>query len=219
IADRSTISRKNKNSPGDEVNHPDTWKNVLIVAWTGTRGIISLATALALPLTLADGTDFPKRHSIIFLSFVVIFVTLVVQGLSLPLLIRILRVKPHNDEGEEERELKLYLASSTLHFIDHELTGYLEKKLKDELKKDYEIEVSKLTKEIRDNKKRKRNNNPLPDAPVTPLLTAQAEVNKFQHELLITLHKEGTFSDAVLKKNGFERDIDNLKLDINKPTE
>lgn len=212
-------SRKNKNSPGDEVNHPDTWKNVLIVAWTGTRGIISLATALALPLTLADGTDFPKRHSIIFLSFVVIFVTLVVQGLSLPLLIRILRVKPHNDEGEEERELKLYLASSTLHFIDHELTGYLEKKLKDELKKDYEMEVSKLTKEIRDNKKRKRNNNPLPDAPVTPLLTAQAEVNKFQHELLITLHKEGAFSDAVLKKNGFERDIDNLKLDINKPPE
>jgi CPA1 family monovalent cation:H+ antiporter len=51
-----------------------------------TRGVISLAAALALPLLLEDGTPFPKRHSIIFLAFVVIFVTLVVQGLSLPLL-------------------------------------------------------------------------------------------------------------------------------------
>ena len=55
--------RKNKNAPGDEDNSPDTWKNVLIVAWTGTRGIISLATALALPLTLANGTDFPHSFT------------------------------------------------------------------------------------------------------------------------------------------------------------
>ncbi len=69
-------------------NESNTWKNVLVVAWTGTRGVISLAAALALPLLLADGSPFPKRHSIIFLAFVVIFVTLVVQGLSLPLLIK-----------------------------------------------------------------------------------------------------------------------------------
>jgi CPA1 family monovalent cation:H+ antiporter len=78
-------------------NQDSTWKNVLVVAWTGTRGVISLAAALALPLLLEDGTPFPKRHSIIFLAFVVIFVTLVVQGLSLPLLIRWLKIKPQDN--------------------------------------------------------------------------------------------------------------------------
>ena len=134
--------------------------------------------------------------------------------MSLPLLMRILRVKPQNNEDDEEKELKLYLANSTLHFIDHELPIQLERKLKDQLKKEYELQVSALTKEIRDNKRRKRNNNAATDAPVTPLINAKTEINKFQHELLITLHKEGTFSDAVLKKAGFERDIDNLKLDM-----
>src|SRR5215204_6233731 len=54
-----------------DIKQDDTWKNVLVVAWTGTRGVISLAAALALPLMLDDGTAFPKRHSIIFLAFVV----------------------------------------------------------------------------------------------------------------------------------------------------
>ena len=82
---QNSFSKKKKSNAtlaGDD-DADSTWKNVLIVAWTGTRGVISLATALALPLLLQDGTAFPKRHSIIFLSFVVIFVTLVVQGLSL----------------------------------------------------------------------------------------------------------------------------------------
>ena len=63
------------------------WQNVFIVAWTGMRGVVSLATALALPLTIADGSAFPHRDLIIFLSFSVILVTLVLQGVSLPWLI------------------------------------------------------------------------------------------------------------------------------------
>jgi NhaP-type Na+/H+ or K+/H+ antiporter len=54
----------------------------LIIAWTGTRGVLSLAAALALPLVLRTGKAFPQRHLILFLAFVVIFVTLVVQGLE-----------------------------------------------------------------------------------------------------------------------------------------
>ena len=128
---------------------PDnTWKNVLIVAWTGTRGVISLAAALALPLLLQDGTAFPKRHSIIFLAFVVIFVTLVVQGLSLPLLIRWLKIKPQDNTAAEEKELQLYLATNTLHFIEQELPVALDNKLQEQLKKKYELLINDLTKEI-----------------------------------------------------------------------
>jgi Na+/H+ antiporter len=71
------------------------WRLRLIVAWSGMRGAVSLAAALALP------PDFPQRDLAIFLTFVVILVTLLLQGLSLPWLIRRLRVR---DDGAEERE-------------------------------------------------------------------------------------------------------------------
>ncbi len=68
------------------------WQGVVVVGWTGMRGVVSLAAALALPLTLDNGTRFPDRSLIQFLTFWVIFATLVGQGLTLPLVIRWLGV-------------------------------------------------------------------------------------------------------------------------------
>lgn len=84
-----------------------SWKHVTIVAWTGMRGVVSLAAAMALPLAIADGSAFPDRDLIVFLSFVVILATLVVQGLSLPPLIRWLGVKDDDSLENEEREARL----------------------------------------------------------------------------------------------------------------
>lgn len=69
------------------------WKECLIIGWSGMRGIVSLATALALPVTLADGSAFPQRNIIIFIAVVVVLITLVLQGLSLPYLVRLLNVE------------------------------------------------------------------------------------------------------------------------------
>jgi len=86
------------------------WRHVVIVAWTGMRGVVSLAAALALPLTL-DGTPggppFPGRDLILFLTFIVILATLLVQGLSLPLLIRWLGIEDDGSMAVEEREARL----------------------------------------------------------------------------------------------------------------
>src|SRR5262249_12702090 len=68
------------------------WSTVFVVAWTGMRGIVSLAAALALPLTTARGEPLPSRDSIIVITFEVILATLVVQGLTLSPLIRRLRL-------------------------------------------------------------------------------------------------------------------------------
>jgi len=69
------------------------WQNVAVVSWTGMRGVVSLAAAMALPMTLPDGkTPFPHRDLLQFLTFWVIFATLVGQGFTLSLLIRILGV-------------------------------------------------------------------------------------------------------------------------------
>jgi CPA1 family monovalent cation:H+ antiporter len=78
-----------------------TWRQRLIVAWSGMRGSVALAAALALPTRTLAGDPFPYRDLIIFCTFGVIFATLVLQGLSLPWLIRRLGV---HDDGAEERE-------------------------------------------------------------------------------------------------------------------
>jgi CPA1 family monovalent cation:H+ antiporter len=84
-----------------------SWKHVTIVAWTGMRGVVSLAAAMALPETKADGSPFPGRDLILFLSFVIILATLVLQGLSLPPLIRWLGVEDDDSLAHEEREARL----------------------------------------------------------------------------------------------------------------
>jgi Na+/H+ antiporter len=63
------------------------WLMPLLLGWTGMRGVVSLAAALAIPVTLDDGSAFPYRNLILFITFVVILLTLVVQGLTLPYLI------------------------------------------------------------------------------------------------------------------------------------
>ena len=63
-------------------------KNSLIISWAGMRGIVSLAIALGLPHKLADGTTFPLRNEIIFISVVVVLITLIGQGLTLPWLVK-----------------------------------------------------------------------------------------------------------------------------------
>ncbi|MCX6847984.1 MAG: cation:proton antiporter [Verrucomicrobia bacterium] len=83
------------------------WRHVMIIAWTGMRGVLSLAAALALPITRQDGTPFPGRDLILFLTFTVIIVTLVMQGLSLPPLIRWLGVKEDSSSAVEERKARL----------------------------------------------------------------------------------------------------------------
>lgn len=79
------------------------WKNALVVAWSGLRGAVSLAAALAIPLVLPDGSPFPYRDLIIFVTFSVILVTLVGGGLTLSSVVRRLRIEGDEEERDEMR--------------------------------------------------------------------------------------------------------------------
>ncbi|HEY6503722.1 MAG TPA: Na+/H+ antiporter [Chitinophagaceae bacterium] len=195
------------------------WKNALIISWTGTRGILSLAAALALPLTLHKGNAFPQRPLLLFLCFVVIFITLVVQGLSLPLLVRLLGVKPGTNEDKEAKELQLYIVNNTLHFIDDEYSTGPGIVFKEKLKKKYESFAKTLTREIRTHRHNEKQDEQLPVVIVTPIQDAQIEIGKFQRELLLKLHKEGTFSDTAIKEAERNMDIDDLKFSRLLPVE
>jgi len=91
---------------------------VFIMGWCGMRGIVSLAAALGLPQALDDGQAFPERDLIIFLTFVVIAVTLVIQGLTLKPLIRRLRVGQDWSLQEEHQRAKMALGKAAIAAID-----------------------------------------------------------------------------------------------------
>lgn len=89
-----------------------------IISWCGMRGIVSLAAALALPLTLPDGSPFPHRDLVIFLTFVVIVVTLVGQGLTLAPLIRMLKVGSKWSLHDEQMRIRAAMSAAGLAAID-----------------------------------------------------------------------------------------------------
>ena len=80
------------------------WQQVFVLAFTGVRGVVSLAAALAIPSTIASGAPFPHRDLILFVTFGVIIVTLVGQGLMLPAVIRWLGREPARQERASRRD-------------------------------------------------------------------------------------------------------------------
>jgi Na+/H+ antiporter len=97
------------------------WRERLVVAWAGMRGGLSLAAALAIPLQLADGSPFPDRELVITVAAAVIVTSLLLQGTSLPWLLRRLGLRAE-DFGTEEHKARLKAARAALAWLD-EQTG------------------------------------------------------------------------------------------------
>ncbi|MFJ1811056.1 MULTISPECIES: Na+/H+ antiporter [unclassified Streptomyces] len=92
---------------------PTNWRETLVMWWSGMRGVASVALALAVPLKTDDGRPFPDRDEIIFIAFGVIMATLVLQGLTLPWLVKRLDVQSDTDrEKEFEKELAVRAAKA-----------------------------------------------------------------------------------------------------------
>ena len=80
----------------------------IIIGWAGMRGVVSLAAALSIPFTLESGIEFPQRNLILFITFIVILTTLLLQGLTLPYVIRVIGVPKFDDHlPEEEAHTKI----------------------------------------------------------------------------------------------------------------
>ena len=178
------------------------WQNVLLIGWTGMRGVLSLAAALTLPLTTNNEVPFPKRDLIIFLTFSVILVTLVLQGLTLPLLIRWLKVTGDVGTEREEMEARLRAAQAAMARIE-ELTA-----------QDNVLAESEMVLWLRTQyKDRIRRFNACCDAmdegsqeQLAAFEYLQQEVLVAERKILIKLRKQGIINDEVLLR--IERDID-----------
>jgi len=107
---------------GGSDNPPPPPRRAFLVSWAGMRGAVSLAAALAVPLTTDAGSAFPQRDLIVFLTFCVILGTLVVQGLTLPVVIRALGIEADNLDEKEHAKARIKAADAALARLE-ELEG------------------------------------------------------------------------------------------------
>lgn len=176
---------------------------VTIVAWSGMRGIVSLAAALALPLTINGTEPFPNRHLIIFITFCVIFSTLVLQGLTLPHLITWLGIKSDGKEHEEEHDARVRIAASVIEHIE-ENYSLLPDEVLNQVKTKYEIRIQRLRKDATSRK--------LDDEQINEFHRIQQELLDKERKFIITLRNEGRISREVLHRLEYELDLEETRL-------
>ncbi len=97
------------------------WKGPVVLGWAGMRGVVSLAAALSIPLVVSEGQPFPHRNLILFITFVVILFTLVIQGLTLPWVIRKLDLQDELNpipEQQQEKIIQKKIAYTSLQLLE-----------------------------------------------------------------------------------------------------
>jgi Na+/H+ antiporter len=168
------------------------WKHAVIASWSGLRGAVSLAAALAVPLTVAGGAPFPHRELIIFLTFTVIIVTLVGGGLTLPAVVSRLGITDGGTEEDEDLKRALTVvfqaaldridALEREHRLDPEHAKILRRRY--ERARDFaERAPDTLSREAA-----RRGSN------------AEREVIEAEREALVALRERGEIDNAVLRR-------------------
>jgi monovalent cation/hydrogen antiporter len=180
-----------------------------IVAWAGMRGAVSLAAALAIPLETDAHDPFPFRDLIIFLTFAVIFATLVVQGLTLPGVIKAMRIEDDGTEEREELRARLAAAKAALDEID-ELEG-------EDWTREDTIDRMRALYQYRKRRFAARAGKVEDDGFEDRSLSYQRMVQLVlaaQRERLVELRSEGEISNEVMNRVVRELDLEESRLEI-----
>jgi CPA1 family monovalent cation:H+ antiporter len=185
------------------------WRGGVFLSWAGMRGAVSLAAALALPLTTDAGEPFPGRDLILFLTFSVILATLVGMGLTLPLVIRALRLEDDGGEAREDAKARIHAAEAAL--------ARLEELLEEEWVREDTAERLRGAYRFRTNRFRAR----LDDGDDGAIESRSQDYQRLRRELLdaertalVELRRAGVISNDVWIRVGRDLDLDDQRLDL-----
>ena len=181
----------------------------LVVGWSGMRGAVSLAAALALPLPTGPGQGFPHRDLIIFVTFAVILVTLVLQGLTLPVLIR--RLDVHGDGCEEREELRGRLVATDA------ALARLEELAAEDWTRDDTVERLRGTYDLRHRRLKAQAGKIEDDGYQDRSRARQRLVRELldaQRRAIIQLRNEGVVSNDVMHRIERDLDLEDSRLEI-----
>jgi CPA1 family monovalent cation:H+ antiporter len=182
----------------------------MVVAWSGMRGAVSLAAALALPLETDAGAPLPQRDLILFLTFAVILATLVLQGLTLPALIRALGIRDDGrDREQEEIRARLVAAEAALAALDELVEAHWTR-----------ADTIERMRGMYDYRARRfgARAGKLPDDGYEDRSLAYQRVVQAviaaQHRAIVDLRNEGEIADDVMRQIERELDLEEERLEI-----
>jgi len=187
------------------------WQGTLVLGWAGMRGVVSLASALSVPLLAADGQAFPQRNLILFITFVVILVTLVVQGLSLPALIRLTKIVERDNRQpleEQEAAVRLHLRQAAVAHLQRQYPAELaDNELIARLQQRMETEVSLTTRTLNSLEVDQTGRDALRQYHRVLL-----DVLDVERQALTHLRHHDIYDDEVLRQQEAQLDLDEAKV-------
>jgi CPA1 family monovalent cation:H+ antiporter len=187
-----------------DVGKPEP-RRVFVIGWAGMRGVLSLAAAVSLPYVLPDGRTFPQRSMIIYLAFCLIVATLVVQGLTLPWLIRRLGLSESGGMNVEEQEARRVLLQEALvHLARRRSKNRDQSAMFGELIASYQRRLDAIPAE------RERHVEGLVDQ--ARRSAAILAVLQVEREALIRLRNEEQIDDEVLRTLQRELDLEESRV-------
>jgi CPA1 family monovalent cation:H+ antiporter len=187
------------------------WRESLVIGWSGMRGLISLAAALALPETVDGGTPFPARALIMFLSFAVILATLVIQGLSLGALIRLVKLRDDSGAEAEESLARAEAANAAIGVIDKLAeTPALPRDVLDRVRLVYINRLAQLNE----------GGDPNPDSPSNADFADAVRLAAIaaERKAVLTLHRSRALGDETWRTIQRELDLAEYTLRTRRPS-
>jgi monovalent cation/hydrogen antiporter len=184
------------------------WQYPAMIGWAGIRGAVSLAAALALPLTIHGGDSFPQRSFVIYLAFCVILATLVFQGLTLPVVIRLLRLEDDGISDREETKARIHAAEAALGRLE-ELAGedWVRDDTAERMRALYRFRASRFAARFDDED----------DGQIEE---RSRDYQRLRHELLdaerravVELRRQGRINDMVMNRVQRDLDLEDARLD------
>jgi Na+/H+ antiporter len=181
------------------------WKAVFIVGWSGMRGVVSLASALAIPLTLSTGIAFPYRSLILFITFTVILATLILQGLSLPFLLRWLKLETHENDVQQENTLRYKLAIAVIDYLERNCpTEIAEIPVFARVKSRYERMAELANKSL-------LADDDLPPSFMKTYRDMLLEIIRVRRDALKKMHRDNIFADHLIRAKERELDLEEAR--------
>jgi CPA1 family monovalent cation:H+ antiporter len=185
------------------------WQFITFISWAGMRGGITLAAALAIPLTVDGGGAFPDRSLVVFLAFSVVLSTLVIQGLTLPAVVRLLRLE--RDDLDEREDAK-----ARIHAVDAGLAR-LEELVDEDWVRDDTAERVRGAYNFR----RTRFGARLDGSDEDGIEMRSQDYQRLRRELLtaeraavVALRNEGKISEDVMQRVTRDLDLEDSRLDV-----
>ena len=189
------------------------WQGTLVLGWAGMRGVVSLASALSVPLLGAGGQAFPQRNLILFITFVVILVTLVLQGLTLPALIRFTRLVERDNrtplEAQEVGVRRVLRLAAVKHLQRRYPTELAANELIARLHQRLETEISLTTRTLNALETDQSGRDILRQYHRVLL-----DVLQIEREALAHLRHHDAFDEEVLRQQEAQLDLDEAKVKL-----